>query len=111
LSLIVERNTVASRPAEDPSRARAALPTLRMSFALDAFCMVALVAAPLWVFGSKSGRLGIYADDPSFFVALPDLSPTTLITAIKSYVTGRNLHIFIALQNCRFMRSANAAAV
>ena len=85
---------MALRPAEDPSRARGALPSLRTSIALDALCMAALVAAPLWVFGSESGRLGIYADDPSFLVALPDLSPTTLITAIKSYLTGRNLHIF-----------------
>jgi hypothetical protein len=93
VSLIVERNAVAARPAGDPRRARAALPSLRKSIALDALCVAALVAAPLWVFGSESGGLGIYADDASFFAMLPDLSPTTLITAIESYVTGRNLHI------------------
>jgi hypothetical protein len=52
-----------------------------------------LLAASIWVFETDSDRLGIYADDPSFFLALPDLSPATLVAAIKSYVTGRNLHI------------------
>jgi hypothetical protein len=93
VSLVVEHDTVASRPAEDPSHARGAPFVPRTSIALDALCIAALVAVPLWVFGRDSGRLGIYADDASFFVMLPDLSPTTLMTAINSYVTGRNLHI------------------
>jgi hypothetical protein len=94
VSLVGEHDTVASRPAEDASHAGVAPSVLRTSIALDALCIFALVAVPLWVFGRDSGRLGIYADDASFFVMLPDLSPTTLMTAIKSYVTGRNLHIF-----------------
>ncbi len=94
MSFVVEHDTVALRPAEQPSPARVAPSVLRRSIALDALCIAALVAVPLWVFGRDSGRLGIYADDASFFVMLPDLSPTTLMTAIKSYVTGRNLHIF-----------------
>jgi hypothetical protein len=93
VSLLVGNDTVASPPAEQPSHARGAPSVPRASIALDALCIAALVAVPLWVFGRDSGRLGIYADDASFFVLLPDLSPTTLMTAIKSYVTGRNLHI------------------
>jgi hypothetical protein len=84
---------VSSRPAEGRNAAQGASPRRRTSLALDVLCILALFAAPLWVFGADSDRLGIYQDDSSFFRMLPDLSPATLVTAIETYVTGRNLHI------------------
>ena len=63
MSLVGEHDTVASRPAEDASHAGVAPSVLRTSIALDALCIFALVAVPLWVFGRDSGRLGLYADD------------------------------------------------
>jgi hypothetical protein len=91
--MLVERDIVSSPSAEDQSIVHGAFPPRGTSIAVDALCLVALLAASIWVFGTDSDRLGIYADDPSFFQVLPDLSLATLVGAIKSYVTGRNLHI------------------
>lgn len=60
---------------------------------LDLLCAGTLFVAALWVFGSESHRLGIYADDASFFAGFPDLSLATMLEQARSYVTGRNLHI------------------
>jgi hypothetical protein len=84
---------LSSPSAEDQGIVHGPLPPRGTSVAVDALCVVALLAASIWVYGTDSDRLGIYADDPSFFLALPDLSLSTLVATIKSYVTGRNLHI------------------
>lgn len=91
--MLVERDIVSLPSSEDQRIVHGAFPPRGRSIAVDALCIVVLLAASIWVFGTDSDRLGIYADDPSFFLALSDLSPATLVAAIKSYVTGRNLHI------------------
>jgi hypothetical protein len=91
--LTVTGALLSSPSAEDQSIVHGAFPPRGRSLAVDTLCIVALLAASIWVYGTDSDRLGIYADDPSFFLVLPDLSPATLMAAIKSYVTGRNLHI------------------
>jgi hypothetical protein len=92
MSEVVERSMASSRPAEDQDVDRGTFHFRETSIA-DALCIAALLVAPLWVFGADSDRLGIYADDPSFFLGFPDLSPATLLAAVESYVTGRNLHV------------------
>ena len=84
---------MSSRLAEDHHAAPGTSGSRLASAAPDALCIAVLFAAALWIFGADSDRLGIYADDPSFFVMFSDLSPATLLTAIETYVTGRNLHI------------------
>jgi hypothetical protein len=60
----------------------------------DVVAGVLLVAVNLVVFGFRSGRLGFYADDAGFLVDIyPSMGVQQLISAIGSYVTGRNLHI------------------
>jgi hypothetical protein len=92
MSVVVERSIASSRPAEDQDVDRGTFHFRQTSIA-DALCIAALLIAPLWVFGTDSDRLGIYADDPSFFLGFPDLSPATLVAALESHVTGRNLHV------------------
>jgi hypothetical protein len=60
---------------------------------LDALCAAALFLAAIWIFAADSHLLGVYADDSSFFLDFPNLSIATLTAAVKSYVTGRNLHM------------------
>jgi hypothetical protein len=91
MSVVVERNIASSRPADQAvDRGTFCFRETRIA---DALCIAALLIAPLWVFGTDSDRLGIYADDPSFFLMFPDLSPATLVAALEYYVTGRNLHV------------------
>ena len=60
----------------------------------DILAGVLVVAANLAVFGYHSGKLGFYADDAGFLATIyPGMSVHQLISAIGSYVTGRNLHI------------------
>jgi hypothetical protein len=60
----------------------------------DVVCVVALAAFCIWVFGERSGLLGLYSDDAGFIGRFEPVSFSRMLYLATHYIPGRNFHYF-----------------